>query len=520
MTQSDEHSSTVLSPPSIVRPEGKPKRTHANERVVALLKGLDLTALLTRNRKIEERNRKRAEKRVDFALSPLDAVDASDDESYITIDEKHLKTLETRGMLEKLSHCVPDWIHEKLSAVLQAKKDAEEKLKEERLEKRKADEDEDKAETKAAKLRKMRYHNPSAPTSSHYSEAQEVEHPFPDMLHYTATHCRLPIDIFKNSNLKLLNQKLSSLPQTKLADTQLVVLNLAPSKLAPYGIVVSDTEPVDPNPHEWREIHRNHHRFQSERDAPDTDPENSRFWSSHYAWIDRAANPKDNWEAIVATELRMRTERLDTNEVFDEAEYKSTLLRKIDALAERKRRDREREDESRKRWGGRSNGGGSYGGGYGGGYSGGGTYGWNGDGPSTGAVGGRPNGGFAGRGSGGGGYADRKQPFQASSSGSSSSWRCVICSGRGHSAQFHSDKDPSHPKALPSGNPFASHLGNNGKSVFSKAGDELCINWNLYGDGDRCKDGHDKRKHACSFCGSAKHWAFSWTCEKKPKGGD
>jgi hypothetical protein len=140
------------------------------------------------------------------------------------------------------------WIDEKITLWL-LKKEVKckwENKRSHKAEKRKAEEEEEKAESKATKLRKSQYHAPPSTVVGSRSSCQEILHPFPDLLHQTASHSHLSMSIFTNKNLKIINESIGVIPRTKLDDESISILNFNnPSKLMSCGLNISRDESLD-----------------------------------------------------------------------------------------------------------------------------------------------------------------------------------------------------------------------------------------------------------------------------------
>ena len=87
---------------------------------------------------------------------------------------------------------------------------------------------------------------------------------------------------------------------------------------------------------------------------------------------------------------------------------------------------------------------------------------------------------------------------------------CLLCGERNHQALNCSSargsvycKFNADPKK---GSKIITSVGNN----------PICSSWNASGKANTKCQSHKAASHACSFCGSQSHHAFSWTCKSKP----
>ncbi|TEB26786.1 hypothetical protein FA13DRAFT_1712965 [Coprinellus micaceus] len=310
--------SRPLTPPEITQKEGVPKCTHVKVALDALKKKT-LVAKLSWNTGVKEQNEACRIKHLKVLLTPAThsaaATIVSDAESYLTIVEAEVQTLE--------------WINEKITLRLLKKKVKceQENKRSHKAEKRKAEEEEEKAESKATKLRKSQYHAPPLTVVGSRSSCQEILYPFPDLLHQTASYSHLPMSIFTNKNLKIINESIGVIPRMKLNDESMLILNFNnPSKLMSCSLDISRDKTLDSNPHTWCKIHMNHHRFQLKRDPPGLEPENSDYWTQVYMFVLRLPNFNNKFLAIVVTELETRLNHMNIEWKFNQVKFENVWI--------------------------------------------------------------------------------------------------------------------------------------------------------------------------------------------------
>ncbi|KXN87320.1 hypothetical protein AN958_08945 [Leucoagaricus sp. SymC.cos] len=105
-----------------------------------------------------------------------------------------------------------------------------------------------------------------------------------------------------------------------------------------------------------------------------------------------------------------------------------------------------------------------------------------------------------------------KKSFQGGSGRRSAPAICILCAEPGHTVFDH--PSPDKPAKFPDGKPAWAKIGSNGR-ICTPEGKEICIKFNTHGK-ERCEEycttKCNNRLHACSFCGSRTHHAFSWNC--------
>jgi len=108
--------------------------------------------------------------------------------------------------------------------------------------------------------------------------------------------------------------------------------------------------------------------------------------------------------------------------------------------------------------------------------------------------------------------AHSSRPFRTGDKKTSSPPCCLLCTERGHAIDKHFGA--SKPSAFADGKPTWAHIHDH--ELFSPGKQQICIPFNVRrSDRSGCSHAKDVRLHACSWCGSSSHYAFSYTCRSR-----
>jgi len=282
-------------------------------------------------------------------------------------------------------------------------------------------------------------------------------------LHYVLCYNNsyMPLSLFTNDNLTVINREASSLPKVSinphgLKGKKVYLLDIEKFE-AKYGAEANLSQ------NEWVEAAANFVSFLETLGNPGQSQ--ALRWKNHFGFFESRRNASKIFPAIRSLDIRFRKDYTATPFMFDAALYDLELQKTLNQL----RFDQLEEQLS----GGKG-------------------------GSSSAPSQNKPR-TFA--------RQTNNAPFQRRAVSDPSSAVCVICARRGH--MFNS----CNSSTFDDGSPVISRA--DGSSIVTiKGKSQLCRSWNIRGSSSSACSNHsqDKRLHLCSFCGEKSHHAFSWTC--------
>ncbi|KAM6500365.1 hypothetical protein JOM56_000999 [Amanita muscaria] len=294
------------------------------------------------------------------------------------------------------------------------------------------------------------------------------------------SHVYMPLTLFTNENLRVLNREGPTLPTTKISisgtrgkENTAKILDLAKFE-AQYG------REEDLSRSDWTEAARNFIRF-LDLIVPDGTYRPSARWDSHFGYFDSREDLATNFKAILLLDIRMRKDYIAQPFEFSAQYYAGLLGDMIREVQNKEVRDEQQEMRNMIS-----------------GIAGSSRFSLNAPtSSSSSALVRKPRFG--------------KTPFQGGTSSDPSAVVCVICARRGHFWNMCSKS------TFDDGKPLVVKV--DGKDIVTiKGRTPICRSWNLKGPAANACSNHDqdKRAHSCAFCGSSSHHAFSWTCRREP----
>jgi hypothetical protein len=443
-------------------PDARVPRTHTSPAIIQMLKNLPLVSILQMNKEIEEKNAARSRKTFDHISDPtVHTEPGSDEASLVSLDDADLN----RFRIPSFVASFPNLIYAKL-----AKWIADEEIKDKQKSKRKTADDV-KLSAEEARIAKRRCMNGQKMVP--WVVGTPWQATFPQSLFDTELCIAVPLPFFLNKNLNILNVEASTLPTTKTN----------PNPGEAKGTVILDVEKLSTrfgkelslSCSQWTEAAGNMYLFQKERDEEGTADAHSNWYNDHFCFYTSQDTKDDLYDAWKPDELKFRQEHWAKYGEYDASRYYQAYK-----LSEKQRemmsdiRGMMAPEPTKTPFTGKL----------------------------TPRLAPRPS------------QSRPSQPFSTGSGRSSSSTPdCLICAERGHDATYHADTT------------IVVKFKSDGKIVWAKYSDHnllspdnkvICISWNLRGERGHPCSHKDDRAHLCSFCGSKRHHAFSWTCRPRP----
>jgi hypothetical protein len=445
----------------------KKRKTHANDTIIALFRGLSRPKKLEYNRLISARNDQRVLGRAYRHENPARNVDGerySSDESFITISEEDAgPPSASQHVCDFLSAMWPKAASSWFKKLLKRTHSA-------------ADSEDDLAGDSSA-IQKAKRHNAGLKEEVKVKPGDTHIPGFSNILYALyASDVYIPISLFTTSNLRVLARDGNSLPFRKvneggLSGKQARVLDVAEFEK-------KNGSEKDLTHVEWTEAVGNYLRFTQ---SFDNEKWSSR-WFEHFKYLESREDCIPNFKAIKLVDIKLRKDYCVGPFAFSKPFYNDQIQLQIGELRDAKTANLKLTLSRFDRSGAPFQ-------------------------PSTSRF--SRLRAFAGQSS--SMQPSSSRPFQARTGGDPSAAVCVICAKKGHvfsncpSSTFD-DRKPLFCKV------------EDGNLVSIKGKTSICRSWNLRSSDSTACGNHPKDKcaHICSFCGDGTHHAFSWACRQDP----
>jgi hypothetical protein len=450
------------------------RRTHKDDFISSLLSKLSLRDKLSRNKEIEDQNKNRDLKNFNHHMDPIAHPEtASENASFITIDDGDLKDLKDPSILARFLNLVPDFLLLRITREIRSEK--------EEREKRKAD-DANSHMSEFSQDAKRRRMDGSKAAERVIGSQREIE--FSDILFTTNAHVPIPLPFFRNENLRYIIDQAATLPTSKsnplLAEGETkghFILNISDMIKGAKGCKAFGEE-LSLDFGEWSEAALNCFRFHQMQDKYGDMGPYATWWSSHFSFFNAQEDKISQYNAWKDLELRLRREYRTEPTKFDINHYamkyeaaKTTYELKLLIEKQNPPPNFPKDTLPRK------------------------------DGPSRPSRGGKTSGDHW-----------HHQPFPQGSR-QRHPVCCILCGELDHPVSKHYN-DGSTATKFADGKPTWAKISNG--SLCAPNGKEVCINYNIRGPSATCSHAEGSRAHLCSFCGSKLHHGFAWACRQRP----
>jgi len=420
------------------------------------------------NKDIEEKNKERELKTLKNMQDPTSYPEpGSETASLITIDEEDINDLKDQTMFSKFISVLPNSLIQRITRENRHEREEREKRKRDDSSKTNSDEN----LTREAKRRCM---DGDRAAERMVGIQNPIE--FSEIMYTTDNHAALPLTFFRNKNLRYIIDHGATLPTIKSNPREgetkgCYILDIA--KLTNnFGTELN----IDFG--QWHEAANNCYRFQRSRDKNGESGSFARWWCQHFEFFNNQEDKIELYEAWKHLELRLRREyrtqptQFDANYYVSQYEMCKTEHKIRQEFMQINNRFNNRDDNSR--------------GGFG-----------------SGNRNARP---FSSR------FRGASTPsFPSGSRRTTLPVCCILCGEKGHPVSEH--YNGSVPPKGSDGKPIWARIVN--AILCTPEGRPICINYNVMSSRG-CTLTKCERAHACSFCGSKNHHAFSWICRSRP----
>ena len=399
---------------------------------------------------------------------------ASENASFITIDEADIKDLKDPSIHARFLNFIPDYLLLRITREIRADKEEREKRKLHELDSHMSDLSQD------AKWRRM---DGSKAAERVIGSQRDIE--FSDILFTTNAHVPIPLPFFRNENLRYIIDQAATLPTTKSnplpGETKgQFILNISDMTKGTKGCK-SFGEELSLDFGEWSEAAQNCFRFHQMQDRDGDMGPYATWWSSHFNFFNAQEDKIGQYNAWKELELKLRREYQTEPTKFDINHYamkyevaKTTYELKL--LIERQNPPPPAPPK---------------------------------DVPS------RKDGFFRQSSCGGKSSGPSGEHHQLFPQGSRQRHPvcCILCGDLGHPISKHYG-DGNLATKFPDGKPTWAKVSDG--SLCAPNGKEICINYNVRGANAVCSHPDGARAHLCSYCGSKSHNTFAWVCRPRP----